>query len=184
MREARPMHWSSSGGIIDTLNGLLEKGETQLNTATATVTTNKNNFDQLKQSLTDEIKFANKDMDDAKKGLAESAEIKAAAEGDLDVTTKALNEDLHALGNLHMDCMTNPRLRTSRPRLPAVVRSLRLWLWQRRQWWRTLLVQVVRHSLSCRSAPASKMELSVSTSRSATPSLASVMRSALLSKTC
>ena len=66
------MHWSSSGGIIDTLNGLLEKGETQLNTATATETTNKNNFDQLKQSLTDEIKFANKDMDDAKKGLAES----------------------------------------------------------------------------------------------------------------
>lgn len=100
------MHWSSSGGIIDTLNGLLEKGETQLNTATETETTNKNNFDQLKQSLTDEIKFANKDMDDAKKGLAESAEIKAAAEGDLDVTTKALNEDLHALGNLHMDCMT------------------------------------------------------------------------------
>ena len=45
-------------------------------------------------------------MDDAKKGLAESAEIKAAAEGDLDVTTKALNEDLHALGNLNMDCMT------------------------------------------------------------------------------
>ena len=30
---------SSSGGIIDTLNGLLEKGETQLNTATATETT-------------------------------------------------------------------------------------------------------------------------------------------------
>jgi len=97
---------SSSGGIIDTLNGLLEKGETQLNTATATETTNKNNFDQLKQSLTDEIKFANKDMDDSKKGLAESNEIKAAAEGDLEVTTKALNEDVNALGGLHMDCMT------------------------------------------------------------------------------
>merc|ERR1719157_439223 len=50
---------SSSGGIIDTLNGLLEKGETQLNTATATET-----------------------------------------------TTKTLNEDLNALGSLHMDCMT------------------------------------------------------------------------------
>jgi len=97
---------SHSGGIIDTLNGLLEKGETQLNTATATETTNKNNFDQLKQSLTDEIKFANKDMDDSKKGLAESNEIKASAEGDLEVTTKALNEDVNALGGLHMDCMT------------------------------------------------------------------------------
>merc|ERR1719329_1338271 len=97
---------SHSGGIIDTLNGLLEKGETQLNTATATETTNKNNFAQLKQSLTDELKFANKDMDDAKKGLAESSEIKASAEGDLEVTNKALAEDVHALGNLHMDCMT------------------------------------------------------------------------------
>merc|ERR1719215_1610571 len=97
---------SHSGGIIDTLNGLLEKGETQLSAATATETTNKNNFDQLKQSLTDEIKFANKDMDDSKKGLAESNEIKASAEGDLEVTTKALNEDVNALGGLHMDCMT------------------------------------------------------------------------------
>jgi hypothetical protein len=97
---------SHSGGIIDTLNGLLEKGETQLNAATATETTNKNNFEQLKQGLTDEIKYATKDMDEAKKGLAESSEIKAAAEGDLAVTTKALNEDLNALGNLHMDCMT------------------------------------------------------------------------------
>jgi hypothetical protein len=97
---------SHSGGIIDTLNGLLEKGETQLSAATATETTNKNNFEQLKQGLTDEIKYANKDMDDAKKGLAESGEIKAAAEGDLEVTTKALNEDLNALGSLHMDCMT------------------------------------------------------------------------------
>jgi len=97
---------SHSGGIIDTLNGLLEKAETQLNAATATETTNKNNFEQLKQGLTDEIKYANKDMDEAKKGLAESGEIKAAAEGDLEVTTKALNEDLNALGSLHMDCMT------------------------------------------------------------------------------
>merc|ERR1719158_1520157 len=97
---------SHSGGIIDTLNGLLEKGETQLNAATATETTNKNNFEQLKQGLTDEIKYANKDMDESKKGLAESNEIKAAAEGDLEVTTKALNEDLNALGSFHMDCMT------------------------------------------------------------------------------
>ena len=41
-------------------------------------------------SLADEIKFANEDKDDARKGLAESAEIKAAAEGDLGVSTKAL----------------------------------------------------------------------------------------------
>merc|ERR1719337_496087 len=95
---------SHSGGIIDTLNGLLEKAENQLNTATGVETANKNNFEQLKQSLTDEIKYANKDMDDAKKGLAESNEIKASAEGDLEVTNKDLAEDKRVLGNLHMDC--------------------------------------------------------------------------------
>merc|ERR1719444_504937 len=88
---------SHSGGIIDTLNGLLEKAETQLNTATGVETANKNNFEQLKQSLTDEIKYANKDKDDATKNLATSAETKAAAEGDLEVTTKDLNEDLKDL---------------------------------------------------------------------------------------
>merc|ERR1719261_1794689 len=97
---------SKSGGIVDTLNGLLDKAEGQLDAATKEETTAKNNYDLKKQSLTDEMKYANKDMDAAKKGLAESSEIKAAAEGDLGVTTKALNEDVTALGGLHQDCMT------------------------------------------------------------------------------
>jgi len=97
---------NKSGGIIDTLNGLLEKAETQLSTATGAETANKNNYDQLKQSLTDEIKYANKDKDDATKNLAASAETKAAAEGDLGVTTKALNEDLKDLAGLHAECMS------------------------------------------------------------------------------
>merc|ERR1719281_1521457 len=45
-------------------------------------------------------------MDAAKKNLGESGETKAAAEGDLAVTTKALNEDVTALAGLHQDCMT------------------------------------------------------------------------------
>merc|ERR1719408_386983 len=59
----------------------------------------------MKQSLNDEIKFGNKDMDKAKKSLAESAERKAAAEGDLEVTSKDLAEDVKALATLHQDCM-------------------------------------------------------------------------------
>ena len=97
---------SHSGGIIDTLNGLLEQATSQLDAATKAETTNKNNFDMLKQGLTDEIKFANKDMDESKKELAESGEIKAAAEGDLEVTSKSLAEDLASLGDLHSNCMT------------------------------------------------------------------------------
>jgi hypothetical protein len=59
----------------------------------------------LKQSLTDEIKFANKDMDKAKKGLAESQEKRAGAEGDLEVTSKDLDEDIKTKSTLHQDCM-------------------------------------------------------------------------------
>jgi len=60
----------------------------------------------LKQGLTDEIKFANKDMDESKKELAESGEIKAAADGDLAVTSKTLAEDMASLADLHNNCMT------------------------------------------------------------------------------
>merc|ERR1719450_1927498 len=60
----------------------------------------------LKQSLTDEIRFANKDMDKAKKNLAASQEGKATAEGDLDATSKDLKEDVASKSTLHQDCMT------------------------------------------------------------------------------
>jgi len=97
---------SKSGGIVDTLTGLLDKAGEQLDAATKAETQAKNNYDMKKQALTDEIKYATKDMDAAKHGLAESSEIKAAAEGDLGVTTKDLNEDVTALADLHQDCMT------------------------------------------------------------------------------
>merc|ERR1719324_904869 len=97
---------NQSGGIIDTMNDLLEKAQTQLESARATETANVQNYEMLKQSLTDEIKFANKEMDEAKKSKAASEEAKATAEGDLDVTSKALAEDEKALADLHHNCMT------------------------------------------------------------------------------
>merc|ERR1712070_1059061 len=69
-------------------------------------TANVQNFEMLKQSLTDEIKFANKEMSEATTKKSEAEESKATAEGDLEVTTTALNEDLSALGKLHHDCMS------------------------------------------------------------------------------
>merc|ERR1719379_2522074 len=59
----------------------------------------------MKQSLEDEIKFGNKDMDAAKKGLSESQEKKANAEGDHKVTSADLEEDLKTKATLHSDCM-------------------------------------------------------------------------------
>merc|ERR1719352_463124 len=87
---------NQSGGVVDTMNDLLEKAQAQLESARATETANVQNFEMLKQSLTDEIKFANKEMDEAK----------ATAEGDLDVTSKGLSEDVKALAELHHNCMT------------------------------------------------------------------------------
>merc|ERR1719261_2436535 len=90
---AAQVYEGHSDGIIGTLEGLTEKTAAQ-------------NYQMLKQSLTDEIKFANKDMDKAKKSLAASQEKKATAEGDLDVTSKDLAEDIATKSTLHQDCMS------------------------------------------------------------------------------
>lgn len=99
------VYGSHSGGIVDTLTGILDKAQENLNTARGAETNAKNNYDMLKQSLTDSITYANKDKDAATKGLASSAETKASAEGDLSVTSKDLAEDTSTLASLHADCM-------------------------------------------------------------------------------
>merc|ERR1719210_1871903 len=103
---AAAVYESHSGGIVETLEGLLDKAEAQPDKARKTETAAAHNFAMLKQSLEDEIKFASGNMAKAKKGIAESAETKATAEGDLDVTSKSLKEDTSSLAALHQECMT------------------------------------------------------------------------------
>jgi uncharacterized coiled-coil DUF342 family protein len=103
---AAQVYEGHSDGIIGTLEGLTEKAEGQLDKARKTESTAVQNYQMLKQSLMDEIKFANKDMDKAKKGLAESQEKRAGAEGDLEVTSKDLDEDIKTKSTLHQDCMS------------------------------------------------------------------------------
>merc|ERR550537_2060074 len=95
-----------SGGIIDTLGGLGEEAETQLENARKKEQVALHQYNMLAQSLKDSIKFATQDGDAAKKSLAESAETKSVAEGDLQVTSKDLSEDINNLGDLHQNCMT------------------------------------------------------------------------------
>merc|ERR1719443_488233 len=95
-----------SGGIISTLEGLLEKAESQLAEARKTETSSLHNFEMLKQALEDEIKFATKDMGEAKADSAAASERKATAEGDLSVTSADLAADVKTLADLHHDCMT------------------------------------------------------------------------------
>merc|ERR1719243_119089 len=85
---AAQVYEGHSDGIIGTLEGLTDKANGQLEKARKEENTAIQNYQMLKQSLTDEIKFANKDMDKAKKDLAASQEKKAAATGDLEATTK------------------------------------------------------------------------------------------------
>merc|ERR1719197_2375194 len=103
---AAAVYKSHSAGIVGTLQDLFEKAEAQLEKARSTETKNVQAYEMLAQSLNDEIKYATKDMDKAKKNLATSAEAKATAEGDLAVTSKDLDEDIKALATLHQDCMT------------------------------------------------------------------------------
>jgi len=94
-----------SGGIIDTLENLLEEAEGQLEKAQKTEQSNAQNYAMLKQSLEDEIANESKEMADAKKALAASGEAKATAQGDLSVSTADLTEDSATLKTLHQDCM-------------------------------------------------------------------------------
>merc|ERR1719201_1663223 len=93
-------------GVLDVLNDLLEKAQGELDGARAKENTDMQNFQMLKQSLTDEIKFANKEKNEASTSKSASAEAKATAEGDLGVTSKDLAEDVKELKGLHHNCMT------------------------------------------------------------------------------
>merc|ERR1719443_2315992 len=94
-----------SGGIIGTLEGLLEKAEAQLSSARSKETSALHNYEMLRQALEDEIKFGNKDMAEAKASSAAAAESKAVAEGELSTTQSDLAEAMKVLGELHRDCM-------------------------------------------------------------------------------
>lgn len=103
---AAAVYKSQSGSIVDVLQDLLEKAETQLDDSRKKETASSHNFEMLKQSLEDEIAFATKDMNAAKKATAGSAEKKSNAEGALKVTAKELAADIDVKGSLHQDCMS------------------------------------------------------------------------------
>merc|ERR550525_931002 len=96
---------SHSGDILATLQGLFEKAEAQLADLRKTETTNVNNFQMLRQSIEDELAYGNKELVEAKEGLAAATEKKAAAEGDLAATAKDLAADTKTLADLHADCL-------------------------------------------------------------------------------
>merc|ERR1719272_66252 len=97
---------SKGSAIVDLLNDLLEKAQTQLDEARKKESDNTNNYNLLKLELDDAIKFGNTELDKAKKAKAVASEVKAKAEGEMAVTVKGMNEDLTLLAETHHDCMT------------------------------------------------------------------------------
>jgi len=95
-----------SGGIVDTMQDLMGKAQAQLEEARKKETAALQNYEMLKQSLMDEIKFGNTDMAAANKGLAASAEKRSAAQGDLAVTSKDLAAGVESKAALHHECMS------------------------------------------------------------------------------
>lgn len=96
---------NQSGGVVDTLTALLSKAKDQLDEARKKETQSIHAFELLQQSLTDGIKFANKDLVKSKKGLAGASEAKSAAEGELEMTAKDLASNIKSLSELHHECM-------------------------------------------------------------------------------
>merc|ERR1719330_1958400 len=102
---AGAVYVSQSGGIIDVLQGLSEKAETQLAETRKKETEALHSYEILKQSLTDEITYNNKELDEATKGAVETTGKKVAAERDLSISSKELAEDIKAKESLHEDCV-------------------------------------------------------------------------------
>eukprot|EP00928_Gymnodinium_smaydae_P006445 TRINITY_DN12284_c1_g1_i1.p1 TRINITY_DN12284_c1_g1~~TRINITY_DN12284_c1_g1_i1.p1 ORF type:complete len:685 (-),score=243.30 TRINITY_DN12284_c1_g1_i1:249-2303(-) len=103
---AAAVYEGHSNNIIDTLEDLHEKAEAELADARKRESNALHSFRMLEQNLKDQMKFNKKDMDEAKKAMAASGEKKAAAEGDLAVTTKDLAQNEKTLRDTKQDCMT------------------------------------------------------------------------------
>merc|ERR1719166_666159 len=96
---------SHSGGIIDVLEDMKEKAESQLAELRKAEEAAKHNYEMLKSSLEAQIAADDKDMKEEKTSKAEAEEAKAEAEGDLEVTIKELANAEETLATAKSTCM-------------------------------------------------------------------------------
>ena len=91
---AAAVYQSHSGSIVETLDDLKAKAESQLTGARHTETTASHNFQLLKQSLEDEMKFDAQYLEDPKMtNLSETQSQLAADTTDLKIRSDTLAED-------------------------------------------------------------------------------------------
>jgi len=95
-----------SKGIVDVLEDLKQKAITQLDELRRAETNARHNFSLLKQSLEDQMKVDNKELDESKSAKHEASEVHAGASANLETTQKDLAEDETVLANMESDCKT------------------------------------------------------------------------------
>merc|ERR1719456_394560 len=94
-----------SSSIVDVLEDLKEKAETELAGLRKAETNAQHNFNMLKQSLEDQKAADEKDMGEERSDKASAEQTKATAEGDLDMTVKALENAQSVLATAQTTCM-------------------------------------------------------------------------------
>merc|ERR1719414_2416396 len=87
---AAAVYKSQSGGIIDVLEDLKEKAESQLAELRKAEESSQHNYAMLEQSLKFQIAADNKDMSEEKAAKAGSLGVQAEASGDLEMAIKEL----------------------------------------------------------------------------------------------
>jgi len=97
---------SSSGGIVGMLADLLDKAEKELSTIREKEEQAIQNWNLLKASLSDEIRFSIEDKEEAYKQLLAAREEKAIDEGDLGTTIKDVEADVKTLADLRRVCIS------------------------------------------------------------------------------
>jgi hypothetical protein len=106
MAPAPDAYKSHSGGIVDILEDLKDKAETELSDTRKAETNAAHNYKMLKTSLDDSIAAETKDLAEEKAAKAAAEELKATSEGDLAMTAKDLAEAEEALATAQSTCMT------------------------------------------------------------------------------
>jgi hypothetical protein len=102
---APAVYTSKSGGVVDVLEDLKEKADDELQELRGAELTSKQNFKMLEQSLQDSMSNAGTDKGDAEAAKSKSEEEKAAAQGELEATNKALLEAKSRLEDIKHVCM-------------------------------------------------------------------------------
>lgn len=104
-QQAQPAYEGKSGGILEVLDDLRDKAETQLRDIRSAEAKDVMNFDLVKQALEQELDQYKKELTEEKVGKEDATKTKATAEGNLAVTAKALADTEMDLSTVQKDCM-------------------------------------------------------------------------------